>query len=155
MESDSMPISTFPKRRIPPKLFSDFNTPQVAAVTALVIFIVLVAFMTMPEEHFSGIAADVPRVLHPVLMPGASRRDAIKITITREGKIWVGFDPLYDPADLSRKIEDVLRDPDAEHKAYIKADARAPWGGVKLVLQGVHDAGIVRVAFLADERHLH
>jgi biopolymer transport protein TolR len=140
--------------RKPAKLFSDFNTLQFACVMGIIIFVLLTLFMTAPTPH-GGIGLDVPRVLHPAPMPGADRKDAIKVAITRDDMIFFGPDRVYDPADLSNKIKDALRNPDVEHKVYIKADARADWGRVKLVLQEAHDAGIIRVAFLADQRHIH
>jgi len=45
-----------------------------------------------------------------------------------------------------------LQDRDVERKVYIHADNRAQWGTVKLVLNGVSEAGILRVAFLAYQR---
>jgi hypothetical protein len=37
---------------------------------------------------------------------------------------------------------------------YIIADMRARWSTVKIVLEGVRSAGIIRVAFLADQRRV-
>jgi biopolymer transport protein ExbD len=53
---------------------------------------------------------------------------------------------------LQQKITDRLKDRSAEKKVYIKADMRAQWGGVKEVLDEVRAAGVLRVAFLVDER---
>jgi hypothetical protein len=47
-----------------------------------------------------------------------------------------------------------LKDREVERKVYIVADMRARWGGVRLALDGVKNAGIVRVAFLADQGRL-
>lgn len=153
MEADLMHVTAFARQQRSLKLFNDFNTLQFASIMGIVIFVVLVFFMTAPTPHGNG-GIDVPRVLQPISMPGADREDAIKILISRDGHIYIGAD-WVSPTDVSKEISDRLKDPDVEHKAYIKADARARWGTVKLVLQGVHDAGIARVGFLADQRHLH
>jgi len=154
MKADAMRVSAFQRSRRSLKLLREFNTPQFASVMGVLVFVVLAAFMTAPTPH-GGIGIDVPWALHPVSMPGATCEHVIKIAITRDGKIFVGPDPLYDPADLPNEIKDRLKDADVEHKVYIKADARARWGTVKQVLQGVHDAGIIRVAVLAEQRRLH
>ena len=88
--------------RKPAKLFSDFNTLQFASVMGIIIFVVLTLFMTAPTPH-GGIGLDVPRVLHPAPMPGADRKDAIKVAITRDGMIFFGADRVYNPQISPRK----------------------------------------------------
>lgn len=154
MDAYLMHVTAFARQRRSLKLFSEPNSIQFASVMGLVMFVVLAFFMTAPTPH-GGIGVDVPRVLGPAPLPGANRKDTIKITITRDGHVFIGPDPLYEPGNLQNRIKDLLKDPEVEQTVYIKADARARWGAVKLVLQAVHDAGIVRVAFLANQRHVH
>jgi biopolymer transport protein ExbD/biopolymer transport protein TolR len=141
------------KSRPSPKLFSDFNTLQFASVMGMVVFVVLLIFMTIPVVDHHGGSVDLPKVLHPVAMRGADREDAIKISITRDGKVYLGTEQVWLPA-LPAKIQDRLKDREVERKVYIVADMRARWGGVKLALDGVRSAGIIRVAILADQERL-
>jgi biopolymer transport protein ExbD len=53
---------------------------------------------------------------------------------------------------LQHGIAEHLKDRGVERKVYIVADMRAKWGAVKIVLDGVRSAGILRVAFLVDQR---
>jgi biopolymer transport protein TolR len=138
------------KSRTSPRLLSDFNTLQFASVMGIVIFVVLLVFMTIPPHHY-GVSADVPKVLHPISMSGAMREDAIKVTVTRDGQVYFGGDRV-NPAFLPERIADHLKDRGAERKVYITADMRARWGTVEMVLDGVRSSGIIRVAFLADQR---
>lgn len=140
------------KHRTSPKLFSDFNTLQFASVMGMVVFVLLLMFMTIPVDHH-GVGVDLPKVLHPVAMRGADREDAIKISIMRDGKVYLGTEQIWLP-DLPAKIQDRLKDREVERKVYVVADMRARWGRVKLALDGVRSAGIVRVAFLADQGRL-
>lgn len=146
----AMSVTTVSKPKRDLKLFSDFNNLQFASVMAMVVLVPLVLFMTNTTPH-GGISADLPKVLHPVAMPGAAREDAIKIAIMRDGRVYFQRNQIS-PSDLPGRIAECLKDPDVEHKAYIKADARVHWGTVAAVLEGVHQAGILRVAFLADQR---
>jgi biopolymer transport protein TolR len=141
------------KSRTSPKLFSDFNTLQFASVMGMVVFVVLLAFMTETTPIHDGVRTDLPKVLHPISMPGADRDDAMKITITRDGKAYFGVEQVWLP-DLPTKIQNRLKDREVERKVYIVADMRARWGGVRLALDGVRSAGIVRVAILADQERL-
>ena len=154
MELNTMHAATFPKPRRAMKLFSDFNNLQFSSVMALVFFVLLLAFMidTKPYHYFSSV--DLPKVLHPIPMRGADREDAMKISITRDARVYFGSDQVRDPSALLNQIRSHLKEPDVEHKIYIVADKRVRWGMVKLVLQDAHEAGIMRVAFLAEQRHL-
>jgi biopolymer transport protein TolR len=134
------------------KLFSDFNTLSFASVMALVVFVLLLIFMTVPTSFHCG-GPDLPKVSRPISMPGASREDALMVAVARDGQVYFGSDRVT--ADvLTDKIRERLRDRDVERKVYIKADARARWGTVRIALDGVRSAGILRVAFLVDQRRI-
>jgi len=113
---------------------------------AMVVFIILLAFMTLPTPHH-GVSVDLPKVSHPVSMPGALREDVIKVTILRDSKVYFGSDQI-DVINLPAKVQDRLKDRGVERKVYVVADSRAQWGTVKTVLDRVRSTGIIRVAFL-------
>ena len=139
--------------RKPAKLFGDFNTLEFASVMSMVVFVLLLVFMVRTEPFHCGNSSDLPKVNHPVSMPGADREDAMIVNVTRDGKIYFAVEQVH-PADLPNKIADRLKDRSVERKVYIRADTRARWGNVKQVLEGVQAAGLMRVAFLVDQRHL-
>jgi hypothetical protein len=114
------------KSRTPPKLFSGFDTLQFASVMGMVVFVILLIFMTIPTGHH-GISVDLPEAFHATSMPGAHREDAMKVTILRDGKVYFGAEQLYG-GSLSTKIQERLKDREVERKVYISADARARWG---------------------------
>jgi biopolymer transport protein ExbD len=90
-------------------------------------------------------------ILYPIAMPGAMRDDVMQVSITRDGKVFFGSDQIV-PDYMAEKIQARLRDLDVERKVYIRAGARTRYGTVKTVLDGVRSAGIIRVAFLVDQR---
>jgi biopolymer transport protein TolR len=136
--------------RNPPTLFRDFNTLQFASVMGMVLFVVLLVFMTIPV-HGYGHPVDMAKVSHAVSMPGALREDAMKITITRDGHVYLGADQVT-PYTVREKLPNLLKDHSVERKVYIEADMRARWSIVKDVLDSVRSAGILRVAFLVNQR---
>jgi biopolymer transport protein TolR len=140
------------KSRTSPRIFGDFNTLQFASVMAMVLFVLLLILMTVPTPHH-GVSADLPRVSHPIPMPGALREDVMQVTILRDGKVYFGNEQII-PYSLVEKIQARLKDRGIERKVYITADARARYGTVKAVLDGVRSAGVLRVAFLADQRRI-
>ena len=133
------------------RLFSDFNNFQFAGVFGMVLFVVLLLFMTDSSHFHHSTSVDLPKVGHAVSMPSANREDAMIVNITRDGKVYFGSEHV-NPADLPQKIAERLQDRSVERKIYVKADMRARWSSVKPVLDGVRAAGILRVAFLTYQR---
>jgi biopolymer transport protein ExbD len=132
------------------KLFSSIDATAFASILVVLLFMLMTPG-TMAYNPHRGVSADLPKVLHPVAMRGARREDAMKITILRDGKVYFGAEQIY-RGTLSTKIQERLTDREVERKVYIVADGRARWGTVKETLDGVRSAGIIRVAFLADQR---
>jgi biopolymer transport protein TolR len=143
-----MPI----KSKNVPKLFSGMDTTAFAAIMVVLVFTELIAG-TMSYNPHHGVGIDLPRILRPVSMSGALRDDVMQVSITRDGKVFFGSDQIV-PDYLKEKIQTRLRDLDVERKVYIRADARARFGTVKIVVDGVRSAGILRVAFLVDQRRV-
>jgi biopolymer transport protein ExbD/biopolymer transport protein TolR len=98
-----------------------------------------------------GITVDIPRVFHAISMPRANREDALLIAVFRDGSVYFGTDKLLSE-ELPSKISEKLSYGSVERKIYIKADARAKYGGVEGVLDAIRLAGIGKIAFLAYER---
>lgn len=119
----------------------------------MVLFVILLVYMTIPTDYHRERSVDLPNVLHPVSMQGADREDAIKISITRDRKVYLGTEQT-NAAELPAKIQDHLKDREVERKVYITADMRARWDRVEMVLEGVRSAGIIRIAFLANQGQL-
>lgn len=137
-------------RDFPSKFFTGCNLFSFATVMTVVLLVPLLIFM-MQEPWHHGTFADLPRVSRPVSMPGALCEDAMMVTITRDGRAYLGSDAIY-PDTLPEMIIKRVTDRGVERKVYITADARAHWGSVKPVLDGVRSAGILRVAFLVNQR---
>jgi biopolymer transport protein ExbD len=99
-----------------------------------------------------GVGIDLPKVNHPVKMLAANREDAKVIAVMRDGQIYFGNERV--PAeDLPNKIREQLSR-DAERKVYINADARVRYGTLSRVLDEVRSAGVLRIAFLAEQRQV-
>jgi len=137
-----------------PKLFSDFNNLQFAAVLGMVLFVILLMFLSdASPHHYPSPPVDLPKALHPVSMPWANREDAMIVSITRDGRIYFGTDQVT-PAALPVKIADRLKDQSVERRVYIKADMRARWGAVRLACDAVQQAGVPHVGVLVYEKRV-
>ena len=148
MELDTLMLRK-PRRSL--KLFGTIDT---TVFTVVLVVVVLVLFVTLnvPTGHH-GMSVDIPAVWHPVAMRGALREDAMLVTVTRDGRIWFGRDQVAF-GSLAGKIQDRLKDRGIERKVYVKVDLRARYGAVKEVLDSVRAAGILRVAFMVNQRRV-
>jgi biopolymer transport protein ExbD len=132
------------------RLIANIDASAFAGILVVLLFAMMTAGALTRNPHH-GIGVDLAKVSHPVSMPGALREDAMLITVRRDGQIYFGFDRI-NPVALTEKIRDRLKDRGVERKVYIRADSRAMWGAVKVVVDGARSAGILRVAFLAEQR---
>jgi biopolymer transport protein TolR len=138
------------KFRTSPKLFSSVDASALAGILMVLLFVMMV-----PDEYrnYARMSVDLPKASHPIAMRDALREDTMMMIVTRDGRVYFGSDQI-NVSDLPIKIQDRLKDREVERKVYVKADMRAPWGRVKLALDGVRTAGIFRVAILADQGRL-
>jgi biopolymer transport protein ExbD len=147
-----MADSTLSKLRRSLRLFDRIDGTALTSILVIILFSVFIFNGMLLSSHHS-FTPDLPRVFHPVAMPAANREDALKVTITRDGQVYFGVNRV-DPIALKEELQERLNS-DVERKVYILADARVRWRTVKSVLQAVQDAGILRVAIMADQRRFH
>lgn len=136
-------------RTKPTNLIHGIDQTTFSVAMAGVAFTLLTTWMIVPTPHH-GLSADLVKVGHPSPMPRANREDAIIVAIMRDGKVFFRTDYLS-PDELPAKIRQALRQ-GSEKNVYIRADARAKYGTVKEALDGIRDAGIENVSFLADQK---
>lgn len=128
---------------------------DVTAFTSVMLVVILtlliietVAFPLGWGHH--GVGIDLPRVNHPVNMGDANREDAMLVAIMRDGKVFFGNEHVTAEQLTARIWARLSRH--AERKVYIRADARARYGTVSAVLDGIRSAGILRIGILVDQR---
>jgi biopolymer transport protein ExbD len=118
-----------------------------SVVMVMVVFVILIIFMTMPVPHY-GISINLAEVHYSIARPRANREDAIIISILRDGKVYVGSDPLFLPA-LPGLIHNRLAE-GAERKVYLKIDRSAKYGLVPPLLAKIRSAGVENICFLVE-----
>ena len=117
---------------------------------ASILLVLIVSFIVMTPSEHGGVGIDLPRVRRATPVRNARREDAMIVIIMRAGDVFFGNSRIR-PSELPARIREYLRR-GTEKRAYIRADARAHYGAVLRVLDGVRLAGIEDVVFLVDER---
>ena len=130
------------------QLICGIDSSPFTVVLLVVVVTLLVINLIIPQPYHSYVG--LPRVGHPISMWQADQREAMLIAIQRDGKMYIGRDPVVAESLPPRIREGLARG--AERKIYIKADAQVKYGYVKEVIDGVHDAGVEKIGFIAEQR---
>jgi biopolymer transport protein ExbD len=98
-----------------------------------------------------GVSVELARTSSATSMPDADNADASIISVTDNGTVYLGIDPIT-PAALANEMKGRLRD--REQQLYIKADARTPYADVMRVLEAVRSAGVAGPTLLTAQQEL-
>ena len=112
-----------------------------------VLFALLIIFMTGAPPPHGDSAVDLPNAFHATAQPRAWAEDAMKIYITRDGRVYFRNRRL-DVRSLPILIRGVAGG-GAEKKVYLAVDARAKYGDAAAVLNEIGKAEIRAICILA------
>src|ERR1700761_6309122 len=120
------------KKKAPPPV-ADINvTPMVD-----VMLVLLIIFMVITPMLTKGVTVDLVKTKNPVTMQAADKEDAILISITRNGSVFLSPGNLKLSADqLPEKVRDLLTNK-VDKTVYIRADARARFETVEDVVDNL------------------
>jgi len=134
------------KRNEGAKVNSDINvTPMVD-----VMLVLLIIFMVITPMLQKGISVDMAKVNNPTPMQDADKEDALLVSVMRNGDVFFGSDKIAVDS-LTGKVKDRLANR-TDKRVYVKADARAHFGNVVQVVDGVRAAGVDDLGLLTDQR---
>ncbi len=123
---------------------SDINvTPMVD-----VMLVLLIIFMVITPMLQHGVSVDMARVNNPRTMADADKEDAVVIAVTRDGKLYLGSDPIR-LDEITTKTKDRIANK-LDKTVYVKSDARAKYGDVVAVVDAVRAAGVDQLGLLTE-----
>ena len=132
----------FAKPKAPP-VISGINVIPMADI----MLCLLIIFMVVVPLLGPGIAVELAQVRNPSEYP-EMEHDAIFVTITRDGTVYLGQEKTTD-AGASERVKSLLTSR-ANRLVFIKSDARARYGRVVAVVDEVRAAGVEQVALLTE-----
>jgi biopolymer transport protein TolR len=134
------------KRNEGAKVSSEINvTPMVD-----VMLVLLIIFMVVTPMLQKGISVDMAPVNNPEQMPDADKEDALLVSITRDGKVYLGSESIQVDT-LTTKVKDRLTNKQ-DKRVYVKADMRTHFGNVVQVVDSVRAAGVDDLGLLTDQK---
>jgi biopolymer transport protein ExbD len=130
-----------------PPVVSDINvTPMVD-----VMLVVLIIFMVITPMLSKGVNVDKVKTHNDIKMQEADKEDAILITITRDGKIYLSpGNALLGANDLPGKVKD-LQTNRSDKTVYIKGDARVRFQSMTDVIDNLRTAGVDELGLITEE----
>ena len=123
---------------------SDINVTPMADV----MLVLLIIFMVVTPMLQKGQAVELAKTKNPIDMKEADRDDAVLVTITRDGKLYLGQEKVSVDA-LATKVNDLLATK-LEKKVFVKSDLRAKYGDVVSVVDNIRNAGVDQVGLLTE-----
>jgi biopolymer transport protein ExbD len=124
---------------------SDINvTPMVD-----VMLVLLIIFMVITPMLSKGVSVDMVKTRNPIPMQAADKSDAILISVTRDGKTFLGTNQIP-PEDLAPKVKDLLTNR-VDRTVFVKADSRARYEKVVAVVDNLRAAGVDLIGLLTEQ----
>ena len=123
---------------------SEINVTPMADV----MLVLLIIFMVITPMLQKGQAVELARTKNPIDMKEADRDDAVLVTVTRDGKLYLGQEKVSVDA-LATKVNDLLASR-LEKKVFVKSDLRAKYGDVVEVVDNIRNAGVDQVGLLTE-----
>jgi len=132
------------KRHIPGPV-ADINVTPMADV----MLVLLIIFMVITPMLQKGVSVDMAKAENPRQMPDADKEDAVVLAVTRDGKAYLGSDPVR-LEDITTKVKDRISSK-LDKTVYVKSDARAKYGDVVSVVDNVRAAGVDSLGLLTEK----
>ena len=128
------------------------NNRRTSEVLLSVVFglaiVLLAARAGNTQQLQKGISVQMAQTTTAAPVPDADNNDAWIVSVTADGSLYFGVDPLT-PTELTDKM---IRTPRRrDQNVYIKADARAPFAAVRTVLTTAHEIGFAAPVLLTSQ----
>jgi biopolymer transport protein ExbD len=125
---------------------SDINvTPMVD-----VMLVMLIIFMVITPMLSKGISVDLAMTRNPVAMQDADKDDAILVSISKDGKAYLGTDQFANLQDMGVKIKDRLS-ARLNKTVYLKNDSRARYERVVEVIDALRGYGVDQLGLITEQ----
>jgi biopolymer transport protein ExbD len=123
---------------------SEINVTPMADV----MLVLLIIFMVVTPMLQKGQTVELAKTKNPIDMKEADRDDAVLVTVTRDGKLYLGQEKVTVDA-LATKVNDLLASR-LEKKVFVKSDLRAKYGDVVQVVDNIRNAGVDQIGLLTE-----
>ena len=126
------------------KIQSDINVTPMADV----MLVLLIIFMVITPMLQKGVSVELAQTNNPIDMQEADAEDAVLVSVTRDGKFFLGADDVR-LEELPGLVVNILTGR-LDKTVYVKSDFRSRYGDVVAVVDTVRAAGVDRIGLLTE-----
>src|SRR5260370_24285819 len=127
------------------KITSDINVTTMGDV----MLVLLIIFMVVVPLIQRRVTVEMAETNHPVAMSDADNEDSIVVSVSRDGRIYLGSDQIM-LDEITAKVKDRL-DRKVDKRVFVKADAHAKYGVVVNVVDSGRSAGVDDLGLLTEQ----
>ena len=123
---------------------SEINVTPMADV----MLVLLIIFIVVTPMLQKGQSVDLVKTKNPTDMKEADRDDAVLVTVTRDGKLYLAQNRV-NIDELASKVNDLLATK-LDRTVFVKSDFRSKYGDVVQVVDNIRNAGVDKVGLLTE-----
>ena len=123
---------------------SEINVTPMADV----MLVMLIIFMVITPMLQKGVSVELAQTTNPVDMAEADAEDAVLVSVTRDGRFYLGPDAVR-LEELPGLVVNILSSR-LDKTVYVKSDFRSRYGDVVSVVDTVRAAGVDRIGLLTE-----
>jgi biopolymer transport protein ExbD/biopolymer transport protein TolR len=128
------------------KINSNINvTPMVD-----VMLVLLIIFMVITPMLVNGVRVDLAGTRNPTSMLDANKRDALILSVMRDGQMFLGNERVTGDT-LTERVRDTVANR-TNKTVYVRADARARYGLIVGAMDDLRSAGVDQLGLLTEQR---
>ena len=131
-----------------PKVGATMSEPNVIPMADIMLVLLIIMMVITPMLQ-KGVSVNMAKVNSPVDMPDADKDDAILLSITRDGTIYLRQTKI-DLSQLPSKVKDEVSNR-LNKVVFIKSDSRTKYGDVVTVVDDVRAAGVEQLGLLTQK----
>lgn len=119
------------------------------AMEGVMMTLLIVMMLIVGTQPHGGFPVDVTATAHAVSLPGATREDATRILVTRDGAIYFGHQESR-AVDIAGQVRERMGGR-SERRAYLFVDQRTRYGDVEPVIDAIRAGGVWNLSFVVQQ----
>jgi biopolymer transport protein ExbD/biopolymer transport protein TolR len=131
------------------KQLGDVNSEPNVVPMADIMLVLLIIFMVVTPMLQKTISVDMAKTVNTRSMKDADRDDAIYVTITRDGNVFLGSAQIR-IEELLANVQDMIANR-VDKTVYLKSDMRAKYETVVDVVNEIRSAGVDQLGLITEK----
>lgn len=128
------------------KVTSDINVTPMADI----MLVLLIIFMITTPLLQTGITVNLPKAKNPLEAPEADSKDAVVVALDRQGRIFLGKNPISELA-LLENLTKRFSSGEINKIMYLKADTAVLYGTVVEIVNKCRQTGVERIGLMTEK----